>query len=97
MLVRILADNPGKNFTKNIDSKFINTAKELLRDGRDTSVQQILRETLDNFERARPNDETLTGIIEMWRKQKTNTSKHANMVVCTSFPSILTTSSNPIN
>ena len=70
MLVRILADNPGKSFTKNIDQKFVGTVKELLRDGRDMSVQQILRETLDAFEEQKANDETLALLTEMWKKEK---------------------------
>ena len=70
MLVRILADNPGKSFTKNIDQKFVGTVKELLRDGRDMSVQQILRETLDTFEEQKASDETLTLLLEMWKKEK---------------------------
>ena len=70
MLVRILADNPGKSFTKNIDQKFVGTVKELLRDGRDMSVQQILRETLDTFEEQKANDETLALLMEMWKKEK---------------------------
>ena len=75
MLVRILADNPGKSFTKNIDSKFVSTVKDLLRDGRDMSVQQILRETLDNFEQSKPDDETLAGLMDMWRKEKEKMAK----------------------
>ena len=75
MLVRILADNPGKSFTRNIDAKFISTVKELLRDGRDMSVQQILRETLENFASQKGNDETLTGLQEMWKKEKAKATK----------------------
>ena len=75
MLVRILADNPGKSFTKNIDQKFVSTVKELLRDGRDMSVQQILRETLDSFEEQKASDETLALLTEMWKKEKTKTGK----------------------
>ncbi|KAL8715489.1 MAG: hypothetical protein Q9220_000824 [cf. Caloplaca sp. 1 TL-2023] len=70
MLVRILADNPGKTFTRNLDGKFVSTVKELLRDGRDMSVQQILRETLDSFETAKADDETLAPLREMWKKEK---------------------------
>ena len=70
MLVRILADNPGKDFTKNIDAKFITTVKELLKEGRDMSVQQILRETLDNFEIQKRGDENLRPLREMWTKYK---------------------------
>ncbi|MCJ1340615.1 hypothetical protein MMC09_005911 [Bachmanniomyces sp. S44760] len=70
MLVRILADNPGKTFTRNIDTKFVITVKELLRDGRDMSVQQILRETLDTFETQKSLDETMAPLIAMWKKEK---------------------------
>ena len=75
MLVRILADNPGKTFTKNLDSKFVMTVKELLRDGRDMSVQQILRETLDNFETHKRDDENLNPMREMWMKHKQKMQK----------------------
>ena len=75
MLVRILADNPGPSFTRNIDSKFISTVKELLRDGRDMSVQQILRETLDTFELQKSNDETLVPLLDMWKSEKKKWAK----------------------
>ncbi|MCJ1234661.1 hypothetical protein MMC14_002622 [Varicellaria rhodocarpa] len=71
MLVRILAENPGPTFTRNLDTKFVITTKELLRDGRDMSVQQILRETLDAFETQKPEDETLKPLLTMWQKEKT--------------------------
>lgn len=71
MLARILTDNPAHLFTKNFDSKFVSTVKDLLRDGRDTSVQQILRETLDYFEAEKVSgNETLSPLVEMWRKEK---------------------------
>ncbi|CRK21181.1 hypothetical protein BN1708_017849, partial [Verticillium longisporum] len=50
MLIRILADNPGRSFTRNFDFKFCNVVKDVLRNGRDPSVRQILMETLDDFE-----------------------------------------------
>ncbi|KAL6720382.1 hypothetical protein ACLMJK_002303 [Lecanora helva] len=75
MLMRILADNPGKSFTRNLDGKFVGTVKELLRDGRDMSVQQILRETLDNFEKSKAQDETLTALREMWKKEQAKSAK----------------------
>lgn len=75
MLVRILADNPGKSFTRNIDQKFVSTVKELLREGKDMSVQQILRETLDSFETNKANDETLTGLRDMWVREKAKIAK----------------------
>ncbi|KAH8878890.1 hypothetical protein GQ53DRAFT_56614 [Thozetella sp. PMI_491] len=70
MLVRILSDNPGMTFTRNIDKKFVDTAKELLRTGRDPSVRQMLMETLDSFENTKGYDEGLGLIIEMWKKEK---------------------------
>ena len=69
MLIRILADNPGKTFTKCIDSKFVQAVKELLRFGRDPSVKQLLIETLNTFQRERANDEGLALLLEMWRKE----------------------------
>lgn len=75
MLVRILSDNPGKTFTKNLDSKFVATTKELLREGRDMSVQQILRETLDSFEIDKKNDENLAPMREMWTTYKQKMEK----------------------
>lgn len=71
MLTRILTDNPAHLFTQNFDAKFVSTVKELLREGRDSSVQQILRETLDYFEAEKlPGNDTLNPLIEMWRKEK---------------------------
>ena len=83
MLVRILADNPGKTFTKNIDGKFVATVKELLRDGRDMSVQQILRETLESFEMQKSDDETLAPLREMWKKEKQKLENWR--IVCRTF------------
>ena len=75
MLLRILADNPGATFTRNLDSKFVATVKDLLRDGRDMSVQQILRETLDTFELQKADDETLRLLITMWQNEKAKWAK----------------------
>jgi hypothetical protein len=69
MLIRILADNPGKTFTRNIDTKFVQTIKELLRVGRDPSVKQILMETLDTFQKDKADDEGLAQLLEMWKKE----------------------------
>lgn len=80
MLMRILSDNPGKSFTKNFDAKFASTVKELLRDGRDMSVQQILRETLDNFETDKADDETLEPLRDMWKKEKVKMIKRGDTV-----------------
>ncbi|RMZ86592.1 hypothetical protein DV736_g6180, partial [Chaetothyriales sp. CBS 134916] len=71
MLSRILTDNPGRPFTKNFDGQFVATTKRLLREGNDSSVQQILRETLDYFEAEKaPSNETLRPLIQMWSKEK---------------------------
>ena len=70
MLVRILTDNPGPTFTRNLDKKFAETVKELLRTGKDRSVQNMLMETLDAFEYTKVGDEGLTPLIEMWKKEK---------------------------
>lgn len=70
MLIRILADNPGQTFTRNLDQKFVDTTKELLRSVRDPSVRQMMMETLDSFENTKAYDEGLTLLIEMWKKEK---------------------------
>lgn len=71
MLMRILTDNPGHNFTQYFDKSFVSTVKALLRECKDSSVQQIMRETLDYFEaeKLKAND-SLTLLVEMWRKEK---------------------------
>jgi hypothetical protein len=70
MLIRILADNPGQSFTKNMNKQFADTAKLLLRNGQDPSVSQILRETLDSLEREKAYDTNLNALFAMWRKEK---------------------------
>lgn len=70
MLIRILADNPGASFTKNIDKQFADTIKHLLRHGRDPSVSQILRETLDSLHRDKAYDTNLNILFAMWTKEK---------------------------
>ncbi|KAH6887928.1 hypothetical protein B0T10DRAFT_405861 [Thelonectria olida] len=70
MLMRILTDNPGATFTRNFDQKFVDTARQLLKASRDPSVRQILMETLDDLEHTKMDDENLTLIISMWKKEK---------------------------
>ncbi|EGO51828.1 hypothetical protein NEUTE1DRAFT_70910, partial [Neurospora tetrasperma FGSC 2508] len=70
MLIRILADNPAATFTRNMDKKFADTTKELLRSGKDGNVRQLLMETLDAFENTKGYDENLQFLIEMWRREK---------------------------
>ncbi|KAF8535013.1 hypothetical protein BDD12DRAFT_894368 [Trichophaea hybrida] len=75
MLMRILAQNPGPTFTRNLgDTKFPSAVKELLRQGRDPSVYQILCETLDFFtmDPDRIADEGLNVLREVWLKEKNN-------------------------
>lgn len=75
MLMRILADNPGATFTKNIDKKYVDSVKELSRTCRDPGVQQILTDTLNNFEKDKAADVNLAPLIEMWKKEKTKIAK----------------------
>lgn len=70
MLIRILADNPGPSFTKNLDKSFADTVKHLLRYGTDPSVAQIIKETLDALEREKAFDTNLNTVFAMWRKEK---------------------------
>ncbi|KAI0172413.1 hypothetical protein GGR52DRAFT_544425 [Hypoxylon sp. FL1284] len=70
MLIRILADNPGPTFTRNLDQKFTETTKELLKSVRDLSVRQMMMETLDFFENTKSHDEGLALLIDMWKKEK---------------------------
>ena len=69
MLIRILADNPGASFTRNLDQKFTNTVKELLRNGKDASVQQIMRETLQALYMEKAYDTNLQTLFQMWSKE----------------------------
>lgn len=70
MLIRILSDNPGPQFTRNFDRSFVATVKDLLRNCKDASTQQIMRETLDHLENDKANDEGLQLLFAMWRKEK---------------------------
>lgn len=75
MLIRILADNPGSSFTRNLDEKFVQTTKDLLRTGADPSVKQILMQTLDTFQREKSEDPYLAGLLEMWRREQEKMAK----------------------
>ncbi|GAD95443.1 hypothetical protein ANI_1_3182014 [Paecilomyces variotii No. 5] len=75
MLIRILADNPGHTFTRNIDAKFVSVIKDMLRLGKGLDVQHILRETLDSFETERAADPDLEALLEMWSKEKEKFNK----------------------
>lgn len=75
MLIQILANNPGKTFTRNIDAKFVSTVKELLRTGRDPSVKSLMMETLDTFVKDQGDDEGLLLLNEMWKKEHEKMAK----------------------
>ncbi|KAI0447178.1 hypothetical protein F4803DRAFT_356460 [Xylaria telfairii] len=75
MLVRILADNPGPTFTRNLDQEFAKTAKDLLKHTRNERVRQMLMETLNSFETTKFYDEGLMPLIEMWKKEKEKAQK----------------------
>jgi hypothetical protein len=70
MLIRILADNPGQSFTRNFDAKFVSTVKDLVKHGKDPSVQQMMRETLDTLEAEKSYDHGLYDLLAMWRHVK---------------------------
>lgn len=77
MLIRILSDNPGPTFTRNMDAKFTTTVKDLLRQSKSQSVQQTMRQTLDTLEAEKSHDEGLTPLITMWRDEKGRGSRIA--------------------
>lgn len=70
MLIRILAENPGPTFTRNLDAKFINTVKDLLRFGQDPNIRSLLVETLNKFSRDKAYYEGIEPLIEMWGKEQ---------------------------
>lgn len=72
MLFRILIDNPGtfKYITKNIENKFVEAVRIVLRMNKDPSVQQITRETLDYLAREKADNEDLAPLLKMWQKEK---------------------------
>ncbi|XP_044716371.1 GAT domain-containing protein [Hirsutella rhossiliensis] len=70
MLVRILTDNPGETFTRNLDDKFADTAKSLLKNAKDLGVRQLMMETLDDFEHTKVDDPNLGVMVQMWKKEK---------------------------
>lgn len=69
MLFRILIDNPGPTFTRNVDNKFVVTIKEVLRNSKDPSVQTILRETMMTIYREKAYDTNLANLFAMWQKE----------------------------
>jgi hypothetical protein len=72
MLIRILAQNPGESFTRNIDQKFTDNFHYLLRHQRDPSVQQIAHETLAGLKRDGASLDGVDRLLEMYSKEKAN-------------------------
>uniref|UniRef100_A0A8H7NLQ3 VHS domain-containing protein n=1 Tax=Bionectria ochroleuca TaxID=29856 RepID=A0A8H7NLQ3_BIOOC len=70
MILRILCDNPGPSFTRSFDQDFVDTVRKLLGSGKDSKVQRMLMEILDDFEFTRMDDGNLVLLIEMWKKEK---------------------------
>ena len=71
MLVRILTDNPGETFTRNLaDPEFVETCRKLLKHANDSRVRQMLMETLDDFEHTKMYDQNLQPLVQMWKVQK---------------------------
>lgn len=80
MILRILSDNPGPTFTRNLaDPKFTAAVKDLLRRGTDPSVRQILGETLEYWEGAKSADDGLAPLREIWRKEKRSMNYAASL------------------
>lgn len=76
MLVRILTDNPGETFTRNLGSdEFVETCRKLLKHGRDSRVRQMLMETLGDFEHTKMYDPNLQPLVQMWKAQKEDVIK----------------------
>lgn len=84
MLVRILADNPGPTFTRNLDAKFVTAFKELLRYSNDPSLLQIVKETLEAFATEKQADENLGPLRELWAKEKAKMVRSLGGAVCLS-------------
>lgn len=81
VLMRILIDNPGHTFSRNLDAKFAAVIKDLLRQGMDLDVQQFLRETMEWMETSRSWDEDLAAMLQMWKKEKDRYQKvHKSLV-----------------
>ncbi|KAK6353056.1 hypothetical protein TWF696_005047 [Orbilia brochopaga] len=68
MLFRILADNPGAQFTRNIDAKFVGVVKDLYRSTRDPSVRQLLVENMEHC--LKKEDAGLQLLKEWYLKEK---------------------------
>jgi hypothetical protein len=88
MLVRILVDNPGHTFTRNLDAKFVSTVKDLLRYARDLGVQQFMRQTLNALDAQRSWDQDLKPLLQMWEKEKSKLGR-VNSSVCLHNASIM--------
>ncbi|EPE04606.1 gat domain-containing protein [Ophiostoma piceae UAMH 11346] len=71
MLMRILVENPGLTFTRNMDKKFVDAVKDVLRGCEHAHVVHFLIEAMQELESKNAADEGIGRMIEMWRKEKT--------------------------
>jgi hypothetical protein len=82
MLMRILSDNPGKVFTRNLGgTKFVATVTNLWREGKDPSVRQLLGETLEHFSNSKKDHDGLHPLILFWTQEKGMMSSPYRIVV----------------
>lgn len=82
MLMRILSDNPGKTFTRNLGStKFVAAVTHLWREGKDPSVRQLLGETLEHFAVQKKDHDGLQPMILFWTQEKGMMSSPYRIVV----------------
>ncbi|CAK7270620.1 hypothetical protein SEPCBS119000_004181 [Sporothrix epigloea] len=70
MLMRILVENPGLTFTRNMNKKFVDTVRDVLRGCQHAHIVHFLMETLQDFERKGAIDEGMGRLLEMWQKEK---------------------------
>ena len=70
MLMRILVENPGMTFTRNMDKKFVDAVRDVLRGCEHAHVVHFLVEALQELEAKSAADEGIGRMVEMWRKEK---------------------------
>lgn len=96
MLFRILVDNPGPTFTQNIDDKFVERVRDIMRHSQNPSVQQLVRETLIAFNNEKGNEQNLQLLLNMWKKETKSTNGAAwNSAQFSRFPNAASTAFQP--
>ena len=102
MLMRILVENPGLTFTRNMDKKFVEAVRDLLRGCQHAHVVHFLMETLQDFESKSAVDEGIGRLVEMWQKEKAKSKSlyavsHFSFLVVLSLSLFLSRSFSPKN